>query len=168
MLPDALARARTLLETVTPLHSNCGLTCGGACCRPLEGETTGMLLFPGEDAYYAGRDSYRMTSTGHGILLTCEGRCGRADRPLSCRLFPLLPLLRADGVKVATDLRAKTVCPLARYGKDGLAAEFVSAVREAGRILAEDETQRAFLIQLTENQDELKALRNQFRRENHV
>ncbi len=168
MLPDALLRARALLETVTPLHSDCGLTCGGACCRPLEGETTGMLLFPGEDAYYAGREGYRMTSTGHGILLTCSGRCERADRPLSCRLFPLIPLLRADGVKVATDLRAKTVCPLARHGKDGLAAEFVSAVREVGRILAEDDAQRAFLIQLTENQDELKALRNQFRRENHV
>ncbi len=168
MLPDSLARARALLEDVTPLKSDCGLTCGGACCRPLEGETTGMLLFPGEDAYYAGRAGYAMTDTGHGVLLTCSGRCDRADRPLSCRLFPLLPLLRTDGVKVATDLRARTVCPLARYGKDGLAAEFVSAVREVGRILAEDDEQRAFLVQLTRNQDELKALRDAFRRKNHV
>ncbi len=168
MLPDALLRCRALLETVTPLLSDCGLTCGGACCRPLEGEMTGMLLFPGEEGCYEGRAGYRMTETAHGTLLICAGHCDRADRPLSCRLFPLLPLLRKDGVKVATDLRAKTVCPLARYGKDGLAEEFVSAVREVGRILAEDETQRAFLVKLTENQDALKQLRNQFRRGDHV
>ena len=125
---------------------------------------TGMLLFPGEEKYYEGREGYRMTKTDHGMLLTCSGRCNRADRPLSCRLFPLLPLLRADGVKVATDLRAKAVCPLSRQGKDALAPEFVAAVRQVGRILAEDEAQRAFLMKLTAQQDELKALRNQFRR----
>ena len=74
----------------------------------------------------------------------------------------------AECVKVATDQRARTVCPLARQGKDALAPEFVSAVREVGRILAEDEEQRAFLMQLTRQQDELKALRNQFRRGSHV
>ena len=168
MLPEFLARARAILENVTPLKTDCGLTCGGACCRPLEGEMTGMLLFPGEEKYYAGREGYRMTETDHGTLLICSGRCERADRPLSCRLMPLIPLLRPDGVKVATDLRAKTVCPLARQGKDALDPDFVSAVREVGHILAEDEDQRAFLIMLTRQQDELKALRNQFRRGIHV
>ena len=129
---------------------------------------TGMLLFPGEEAYYEGREGYRMTQTDHGTLLICSGRCERADRPLSCRLTPLIPVVREDGIKVATDLRAKTVCPLARQGKDALDPDFVSAVREVGRILAEDEAQRAFLIQLTKHQDELKALRNQFRRGSHV
>ena len=164
MLPECLARARAILDDLTPLSMDCGLTCGGACCRPLEGENTGMLLFPGEEAYYQGREGYRLTETPQGILLTCSGRCDRADRPLSCRLFPLIPLLRPDGVKVATDQRARTVCPLARHGKDGLRPEFVAAVREIGQILAEDEAQRAFLVQLTAGQDELKALRNQFRR----
>ena len=168
MLPEVLARARAILENVTPLKTDCGLTCGGACCRPLEGEMTGMLLFPGEEKYYEGREGYRMTATDHGTLLICAGRCERADRPLSCRLMPLIPLIRPDGVKVATDLRAKTVCPLAQQGKDALDPDFVSAVRQVGRILAEDETQRAFLVQLTKHQDELKALRNQFRRGTHV
>ena len=168
MLPEPLARARALLLTLTPLNLDCGLTCGGACCRPLPGETTGMLLFPGEEAYYVGREGYAMTRTSQGTLLVCSGRCNRADRPLSCRMFPLIPVLREDGIKVATDQRAKAVCPLARQGKDALSAEFVSAVREVGRILAEDETQRAFLMQLTAQQDELKALRNQFRRGSHV
>ena len=168
MLPETLLHARAILENITPLHTDCGLACGHTCCRPMEGETTGMLLFPGEEAYYEGREGYRMTRTAQGMLLTCSGRCDRADRPLSCRLFPLLPLLRPDGVKVATDLRAKTVCPLARQRKDALAAEFVSAVREVGQILAEDEVQQDFLSRLTKQQDELKALRNQFRRGSHV
>ena len=168
MLPDILARARAILETVTPLRTDCGLTCNGACCRPLEGEMTGMLLFPGEEKYYEGREGYRMERTDHGTLLICSGRCERADRPLSCRLMPLMPLVREDGVKVATDFRAKTVCPLARQGKDALDPDFVSAVRQVGRILAEDDIQRAFLVCLTRQQDELKALRNQFRRGTHV
>ena len=168
MLPDILARARALLENVTPLHADCGLTCGHACCSSLAGETTGMLLFPGEEAYYEGREGYRMTETAQGTLLICSGRCNRADRPLSCRLMPLIPLLREDGVKVATDLRAKTVCPLARQGKDALDPAFVAAVRQVGRILAEDETQRRHLMKLTAQQDELKALRNHFRRGTHV
>ena len=168
MLPESLKRARAILENVTPLKTDCGLTCNGACCRPLEGEMTGMLLFPGEESYYEGRAGYRMTKTDHGTLLICSGRCDRADRPLSCRLMPLIPLVREDGVKVATDFRAKTVCPLARQGKDALDPNFVSAVRQVGRILAEDDEQRAFLVKLTRQQDELKALRNQFRRGIHV
>lgn len=168
MLPDALMRARALFDDLTPLRTDCGLVCGGACCQPLAGEDTGMLLFPGEDAYYEGRAGYRLVSTASGMMVVCSGRCDRADRPLSCRLFPLLPLLRPDGVKVATDLRAKAVCPLARQGKDALSADFVSAVRQAGRILVEDPLQREFLIRLTAQQDELRALQKQFRRDAHV
>ena len=56
MLPDILARARAILEDVTPLKTDCGLTCTGACCRPMEGEMTGMLLFPGEESYYESRE----------------------------------------------------------------------------------------------------------------
>ena len=168
MLPDCLARARDILNALTPLKTDCGLLCQGLCCRPMEGEMTGMLLFPGEETYYEGRESYRMVQTEQGALLICSGHCDRADRPLSCRLMPLIPLLRDDSIRVATDLRAKTVCPLARQGKDALDPAFVAAVREVGRILAEDEAQRAFLVKLTSQQDELKALRNQFRRSQHV
>ena len=123
-----------------------------------------MLLFPGEEAYYADKPEYTLRPVAQGMLLVCPGRCEREDRPLSCRLFPLLPMLRADGVKVATDLRARTVCPLARQGKDALSAEFVEAVRRAGQILAEDASQRPFLQMLTAQQDELKALRRSFGR----
>ncbi len=172
MLPEALAHARAILDTLTPLRTDCGLTCGGACCRSLEGETTGMLLFPGEEAEYAGKAGYRVLPTEQGALLVCDGHCRREERPLSCRLFPLLPLIRrtdeGEVIRVGTDQRAKVICPLAHQGKDALSAEFVSAVREVGRILAGDEAQHAFLLRLTQQQDELKALRNQFRRDRHV
>ena len=42
-----VSRARRLLADLTPLQTDCGALCGGACCKGDEG--TGMLLFPGED-----------------------------------------------------------------------------------------------------------------------
>ena len=137
MLPEVIAQARALFDDLTPLRTDCGLVCGGACCRPLEGEETGMLLLPGEEEYYAGRGDYRVTDAAQGKLLICSGRCEREDRPLSCRLFPLLP-------------------------------EFVSAVRQAGRLLTQEPAQREFLLRLTRQQDELRALQKQFRRDAHV
>ena len=62
-----------------------------------------MLLFPGEEAYYANLPGYRLLPTAQGTLLICSGQCDRADRPLSCRLFPLLPVVREGGVKVAME-----------------------------------------------------------------
>ncbi len=161
-LPEILHTARALFDDLTPLRTDCGRLCAGRCCQPMEGENTGMLLFPGEAAYYENLPGYTVKSTPAGQLLTCSGTCGRADRPLSCRLFPLLPVLRPDGVKVATDLRAKPVCPLAKQGKSALQQEFVAAVRTCGQLLAEDDEQRRFLAKLTAQQDDLRALRHQF------
>ena len=127
-----------------------------------------MLLFPGEEAYYADLPGYRLLHTPQGTLLICDRRCNRADRPLSCRLFPLLPVVREDGVKVAMDQRARAVCPLARQGKSALREDFVQAVRQVGNILCEDEEQRDFLLGLTRQQDELRALRRQFGGDSHV
>lgn len=167
-LPEILHRARALFDDLTPLATDCGRLCAGRCCQPMEGENTGMLLFPGEAAYYEDLPGYGVKSTPAGQLLTCSGTCCREDRPLSCRLFPLLPVLRPDGVKVATDLRARPVCPLARQGKSALRQEFVEAVRACGKLLEEDETQRRFLVKLTQQQDDLKALRDQFGGGKHV
>lgn len=167
-LPVILYRARALFDDLTPLATDCGRLCAGRCCQPMEGENTGMLLFPGEAAYYEDLPGYAVKSTPAGMLLTCSGTCHREDRPLSCRLFPLLPVLRADGIKVATDLRAKPVCPLTRQGKNALRQEFVEAVRTCGKLLAEDAEQRRFLAKLTSQQDDLKALRDQFGGGKHV
>ena len=159
---NATDRARKRLETITPLQTDCGTTCGAACCRSLEGEETGMLLFPGEAEAYMNRDGWKILNGDAGSVLVCPGRCSREERPLSCRLFPLLPVLRDGQVKVALDQRARAVCPLFASGLKGISEDFRQAVREAGQILMEDEEGRAMLEKLTAVQDEMKRLHRTF------
>lgn len=125
-----------------------------------------MLLFPGEADAYAGKPGWKVRRTARGDLLLCSGTCDRAERPLSCRLFPLLPLIGDDGeIRVATDQRARAVCPLARQGINAMDPAFVDAVREAGVILARSDEQAMFLEMLEEEQRELKQLRKEWRAE---
>ena len=155
----ALSAAREKLNPPTPLKRDCGRLCGARCCRSLEGEETGMLLFPGEEEAYLDKPGWEIRPTGRGALLLCPGTCRREERPLSCRLFPLLPLPGEDGrIRVATDRRARAVCPLARQGKTAMDPAFISAVREAGELLLADPDQAYFLEQLSQEQEELKEL----------
>ena len=160
----AVSAAREKLKNVTPLKKDCGRVCGARCCRPLEGEETGMLLFPGEAEAYADREGWVVRHAAQGDIVVCPGTCDREERPLSCRLFPLLPLIGDDGnILVVTDLRAKAVCPLARQGKSALDPAFIEAVREAGELLAQSEEQAMFLDVLEAEQEELRELRKKFR-----
>lgn len=160
----AVSAAREKLKNVTPLKKDCGCVCGARCCRPLEGEETGMLLFPGEAEAYADREGWVVRHAALGDIVVCPGTCDREERPLSCRLFPLLPLIGDDGaIRVVTDLRARAVCPLARQGKSALDPEFIDAVREAGELLAQSEEQALFLDVLEAEQEELRELRKKFR-----
>ena len=158
-MQDMLKKARELLAEITPLKTDCGRVCGARCCRSLEGEETGMLLFPGEETEYSGKPGWKLRETPAGMLAVCPGRCERNERPLACRIFPLLPVIRGDAVKAAADQRAKAVCPLLRQGIRGMDPAFAEAVREAGRTLLDDPEQRKFLEMLTAEQDELKVLR---------
>ena len=164
-MDQAVREARELLEKVTPLKRDCGRICASRCCRPLEGEETGMLLFPGEEEVYRDRPDWTLRETALGPMVLCPGRCEREERPLSCRLFPLLPCLTEDGeVRAAMDQRARAVCPLARQGKSALDPAFIEAVRVAGTILAAEEKQAAFLRNLSREQEELLALRRRWNR----
>ena len=143
---EAVLAARDLLETVTPLKSDCGRACGGACCQPDEDGQGGMLLFPGEEALYEILPEGFSIREDDGVLpgmklLICGGTCKRKDRPLSCRLFPLLPT--RTGAQM--DRRAWAVCPLMESGKRGLNPAFVDAVKEAGRMLYDCPEHAAFL-----------------------
>ena len=143
---EAVLAARDLLETVTPLKSDCGRACGGACCQPDEDGQGGMLLFPGEEALYEilleGFSIREDDAVLPGLkLLTCDGVCERKNRPLSCRLFPMLPT--RTGAKM--DRRAWAVCPLMESGKRGLNPAFVEAVKEAGKLLYGCPDHAAFL-----------------------
>ena len=156
---EAVRAARELLEAVTPLKEDCGRFCGGACCLPDEDGRGGMLLFPGEETLFdplpesfsLGRDD---GVTPGAWLLTCGGSCGRKERPLSCRLFPLLPT-RTGAVM---DRRAWAVCPLMEYGKRGLRPDFVAAVAAAGKLLYACPEHTAFLDALHAYNERLKQL----------
>ena len=168
MNPVLLA-AREKLKSVTPLKRDCGRVCGAACCRSPENEETGMLLFPGEEEAYRGKEGWTIRETAMGPMAVCPGHCDRDERPLACRLFPLLPVIREDGeVRAMTDLRARAVCPLARQGRSALDPAFTEAVREAGSLLAADGDQVAFLKRLEEEQEELKRLRKALGGQEHI
>ena len=160
---DVLWTARGILEDVTPLKRDCGRVCGARCCRSLDGEETGMLLFPGEEEYYADKAGWTIRETAMGRMVVCPGRCDRAERPLACRLFPAMPEETAEGgCRVRMDERARAVCPLARQGTTGLAPEFTEAVRKAGlALMADGETAEA-LRALGREQEEMRELRRQF------
>lgn len=154
---EAVIRAREMLENVTPLKRDCGRTCGGACCGADEDGQGGMLLFPEEERLYdplpEGFTILRDDSVCPGArLIVCEGVCDRNARPLSCRLFPLLPA--EDGCMM--DRRGWAVCPLMEYGKSGLDPAFISAVTEAGRLLYAFPEHKAFLDAIHRYNEQLK------------
>ena len=154
---EAVQAARALLENVTPLTQDCGRFCGGACCESDEDGQGGMLLFPGEEALYdplpEGFSLEKDDAVMEGVyLLTCDGFCNRSQRPLSCRLFPLLPTRKGSKM----DQRAWAVCPLMESGKAGLSQSFVNAVKQAGEILYQCPAHAAFLDALHAYNEKLK------------
>ena len=153
----AVRAARELLSSITPLRQDCGRLCGGACCQCDEDGQGGMLLFPGEEALYAPLPRGFSLSRDDGVLpgmllITCSGACDRAQRPLACRLFPLLPT--RTGARL--DRRAWAVCPLMEWGSAGLSREFVAAVSQAGEILYACPAHAAFLDALHAYNQQLK------------
>lgn len=151
----AVLAARELLESLTPLKTDCGRLCQGACCQG--DEATGMLLFPGEEALYEDCAFARVVPTGFSLggtpaqLLVCDGRCDRKNRPLACRLFPLFLKFREDQTPVLRmDARARAVCPLTDYGMKALDPEFRQAARRAYDLLLEDKVCAAYLRALDE------------------
>ena len=157
MNPDIIQRAYEILADRTPMLTDCGLLCGAACCQPDEDGQGGMLLFPGEEALYeALPDGFSIREDDAVLpdmkLLICDGVCERENRPLSCRLFPLLPT--RTGAKM--DRRAWAVCPLMESGKRGLNPAFVEAVKEAGKVLYACPEHAAFLDALHTFNERLK------------
>ena len=160
-MPVDFAACYALLQEVTPLPADCGEVCGAACCRDT-GEDNGMLLFPGEREYLDARfpeRSFQKTDSGDWLLV-CDGRCRRDVRPLACRMFPLFPLLRADGrIQAAVDPRAFHVCPLVQMAaRIRWQRDFVRTVRRVGRLLAADDACRAFLQEQTKQLEEWERL----------
>jgi Fe-S-cluster containining protein len=165
MEADGLQKARELLGEVTPLAFDCGKRCLSACCRG--GDEDGMLLFPDEERYYRGCSLTIIKEDRLGKRLICHGTCERENRPLACRIFPLI--IKVSGqeegslkANIIMDVRAWPVCPLMKSGRKGLKVEFISAVREAAEHLLREDKHRAFLLLLSKELNEYDDMKRSF------
>lgn len=141
---EHITRARDLLRTLTPLNSDCGRYCGGACCASDSEDEQGMLLFPGEERLYSDCEwakvlPARFLGLDDARMLVCRGECPRDERPLACRLFPIAPRLIDGKCAARLDRRAFGVCPLTGYGIQALSGEFIRTCEQVFDLLCEDE-----------------------------
>ena len=163
-----IRRAYEILGDCTPISADCGQLCGRACCESGKrgrSEELGMLLFPGEEGFFSpSLKKQRITLGGdRGYFASCTGRCIRRFRPLSCRIFPLLPYVAKDDRKLSApfrfsiiqDPRGKYLCPLI-YAGDHVEEEFrervAMAISEAGKC----RTVRKFIFRLSVIADEYR------------
>lgn len=154
---EQFKKAYALLDEVTPLPEDCGLTCGHKCCTEWE-RGAGMDLLPGEEARFtrdedwlrweihSSRD-YEFCPTWNGdfFFIVCTKPCPREKRPFACRTFPLAPYLAPSGrLTMLLDDNGILVCPLVQSGRlDRLQPAFVEAARKAWEVLLDDEMIRA-------------------------
>lgn len=146
---DLIMKAYEIIGELTPLKSDCGRLCGAVCCKG--DDDTGMLLFPGEkELYEECSQNFTVTETDYGMpLLLCNGRCNRKHRPLSCRIFPLAIVNKNSSLKIIVDPRSRTMCPLYRQAVNNrLDPAFVSAVKQAGKVLFESEAIMEFTAEI--------------------
>lgn len=140
-----------ILGELTPLKVDCGMLCGGACCKG--DEKIGMRLFPFEES------SLEITETQEGVrLAVCSGTCNRNERPLACRIFPFFPTVDERGrVFVELDYRGARLCPMI-YHSDEIVFHkgFLRAVKKTGEILAKNKECLEFMQEATREIDTYK------------
>lgn len=135
----------SVLRRTTPLNYDCGKICNGKCCNG--DEKTGMLLFPGEESLIDPDINVIETVNGDKLAV-CNGNCDRNRRPLSCRIYPLFPVLTDEGeVKVCFDYRAD--CPLYKDEYE-FNKRFIKGVRRVGKYLLLNEETKELLLELSD------------------
>ncbi len=132
-----------LFRNITPLAVDCGKLCNGKCCKG--SDKTGMLLFPGEESLID-KDINILKSNNGATVAVCGGVCNRHYRPLSCRIYPLFPVIKNENgreyIDVFFDPRAD--CPLCCEDVM-LSPQFIKAVKRVGRyLLLNDETAECY------------------------
>lgn len=155
-------RAFKRLGNTTPLNIDCGELCNEKCCSGSDDD--GMLLFPGEEFLYIDKswcyikDSNIKLSDGYCIkLLVCDGTCPRQERPLSCRIFPLVPYINEHGrVEFRIDPRSLNLCPIAlEPDKYSVEIEFVDRLYKTFPPVLKDKRVVEFIEILSCQYDEM-------------
>jgi hypothetical protein len=160
-------KAYNALKDCTPLNSDCGILCNKACCKG--GDEKGMLLFPGEEEFLENNKYLNIRKTnivfnnGYNVCFaTCSGKCDRSQRPLSCMIFPLTPVIRDGRIYMEIDLRGIETCPLVNEPmKYMLDKKFIEKVYSTINILQKLENSYEFLEILTKTQKSFKLLDKQ-------
>ncbi len=143
----------SVMERLTPLEFDCGRLCDGMCCKG--GEGTGMLLFPGEENLIDPEINVVTNECGDKVAV-CNGACDRKKRPLSCRIYPVFPIIKEEGIVTEFDVRAN--CPLVS-GEFEIDRRFDKAVRRIGKyLLLNDETSH-FYKRLSAELEEYRLLK---------
>ena len=161
-----------MLEDVTPLEIDCGRLCGGACCVVTDG-VTGMYLFPGERVMYEPmpqwgeiQDIDFTYGDGKSVdFFTCVGKSDRKLRPLSCRIFPLVPYVKkGEKLRIIMDIRGRGMCPLATAMKiEDLSPLFVERVTKAMKLCMLNKETREFIYSLSQSIDEITKMEEEFK-----
>ncbi len=121
-----------------------------------------MLLFPGEEVLFTNKQGFEIIDTDYVLpsgfvvkLLLCNEACQRDERPLACRIFPLMGFVAEDGeIEVKIDPRAVIVCPLAMVGlEEGITTEFILKVKKTFEILMKDPRCEEFIKIMTAQLD---------------
>ena len=141
--------AKSIIGDKTPLYKDCGLICDKACCKG--DDSTGMLLFPGEET------DLRVIEENGNRLCVCNGGCNRANRTLSCMIFPFFPYIDVNGkVKAVLDSRGRGICPLVSLGEEVMFNKaFIRRVVKLGRFLKKDEECKKVLFETSREIDKL-------------
>lgn len=157
-----------LLEDVTPIKADCGKLCNAACC---EGDDeTGMYLFPFEETMYDGTEKWLKIYDSDFIfngkpvkLATCNGKCDRKKRPLSCRIFPLFSSERKH---LCADKRASHLCPLVagKIQLDEYNPEFIENVTKVFNILQKFKITREYIRETQKIIDEYDEIQDIFQK----
>ena len=148
-------------DDTTPLTVDCGKLCNGACCESSDEEETGMYLFPGEEVLFLDNPDFKIVDSEFEYngacakIVICKGTCERDLRPLSCRIFPLIPYMKNDGFDIIFDSRAKSLCPLCDLPDfSHLDKKFIRKVKKVTKLLVKFKETRIFLESLTDILDD--------------
>ena len=155
---EICSKIKELFNEATPLDSDCGRLCDKSCCK---GDSeTGMVLFPGETT------SLPVVETNGRKIAVCEGVCQRENRPVSCMIFPLFPVLINGKIKVWPDYRGAAVCPMVNHFDEIIfSKKFIRAVKKTGKLMLKNRETTEFLNEITEEILLEKELEDRFLKE---
>ena len=92
-------------------------------------------------------------------IVVCNGVCKRDERPLSCRIFPVIPYIKDGKFEVIFDPRAKSICPLCKLPDfSQLDKSFIKKVENTTSLLLKFRQTSLFLERLTDILDDYMKL----------